>query len=191
MYVFLTSPVRIEYVWQRILSINPTVMQNCIDDVKKWMLTDKLNDDKTEFILIETRQQLAKVNLSILCGGDEHITQSSEVKNLVCWFDSQMKFNTRITKSCNAAFFHIFNIRRIRKFLSEDTTRTVNAFVTSRLDYCNCLLYGLPAIYLNKLRVQNTAARLICNISRFDHITPALYKLHWLAIKSRIDLQFY
>ena len=150
----------------------------CIDDVKKWMLTDKLNDDKTEFILIETRQQLAKVNLSILCGGDEHITQSSEVKNLVCWFDSQMKFNTRITKSCNAAFFHIFNIRRIRKFLSEDTTRTVNAFVTSRLDYCNCLLYGLPAIYLNKLRVQNTAARLICNISRFDHITPALYKLH-------------
>ena len=47
-------------------------MQNCINDVKKWMLTDKLklNDDKTEFILIETRQQLAKVSLSILCVGD-------------------------------------------------------------------------------------------------------------------------
>ena len=80
-----------------------------------------------------------------------------------------------------------------KKFLSKDTTRTlVNALVTSRLDYCNSLLYGLQAIYLNKLQcVQNTAARLICNISRFDHITPALYKLHWLAIKSRIDLQFY
>ena len=49
-----------------------TAMQNCINDVKKWMLTDKLklNDDKTEFILIETRQQLAKVSLSILCVGD-------------------------------------------------------------------------------------------------------------------------
>ena len=47
-------------------------MQNYINDVKKWMLTDKLklNDDKTEFILIETRQQLAKVSLSILCVGD-------------------------------------------------------------------------------------------------------------------------
>ena len=47
-------------------------MQNCINDVKKWMLTDKLklNDDKTEFILIETRQQLAKVSLSILRVGD-------------------------------------------------------------------------------------------------------------------------
>lgn len=42
-----------------------TAMQNCIDDVKKWMLPDKLklNDDETEFILIGTRQQLAKANL--------------------------------------------------------------------------------------------------------------------------------
>ena len=49
-----------------------TAMQNYINDVKKWMLTDKLklNDDKTEFILIETRQQLAKVSLSILRVGD-------------------------------------------------------------------------------------------------------------------------
>ena len=35
-----------------------TAMQNCIDDVKRWMLADKLklNKDKTEFILIGTRQ---------------------------------------------------------------------------------------------------------------------------------------
>ena len=145
-----------------------TAMQNCIDDVKRWMLADKLklNDDKTKFILIGTRQQLAKVNLSTLCVGVAHIILLNEVKNLGCWFDSQMKFDTHLTKSCNAAFFHLFNIRRIRKFLSQDTTRTlVNAFVTSRLDYCNSLLYGLPATHLNKLqRVQNTAARLICNI---------------------------
>ena len=40
-----------------------TAMQNCIDDVKKWMFANKLklNDGKTEFLLIGTRQQLAKV----------------------------------------------------------------------------------------------------------------------------------
>ena len=66
----------------------------------------------------------------------------------------------------------------------------VNAFVTSRLDYCNSLLYGLPACSLKKLqRGQNTAARLICNISRFDQITPTLYKLHWLPVKFRIDFK--
>ena len=170
-----------------------TAMQNCIDDVKNWMLNDKLklNDDKTEFLLIGTQQQLAKVNLDTLRVGNVHITQSCEVKSLGCWFDSQMKLETHITKTCKAAFFHIYNIRRIRKFLSEDNARTlVNAFVTSRLDYCNSLLYGLPATSLNQLqRVQNTAARLICNTPRFDHITPSLFKLHWLPIKFRINFK--
>ena len=86
---------------------------------------------------------------------------------------------------------HLFNIRRIRKFLNHETVQIlVNSFVTSRLDYCNSLLYGPPATQLNKLqRVQNAAARLICNISRFDHISPILFELHWLAIKYRINFK--
>ena len=37
-------------------------------DIREWMLSDrlKLNDDKTEFVLIESRQQLAKVNIDAL-----------------------------------------------------------------------------------------------------------------------------
>ncbi len=167
--------------------------QNCIDDVKKWTLTNKLklNDGKTEFLLIGTRQQLAKVNASTLRVGETSVTCSSELKTLGCWLDSQFKFETHITKVCNATFFRIYNIRRIRKFLNEDDTRTlVNASVTNRIDYCNNLLYGLPDIRLKKLqRVQNKAARLICNISRFDHITPILHKLHWLPVKFRIDFK--
>ena len=43
---------------------------------------------------------------------------------------------------------------------------------------------------LEKLqRVQNTAARLICNISKFDHITPTLVKLHWLPVRHRINFK--
>ena len=41
-----------------------TAMQACITDIQKWMLMDKLmlNDEKTEFIVIGTRQQLVNVN---------------------------------------------------------------------------------------------------------------------------------
>ena len=42
-------------------------------------------------------------------------------------------------------------------------------------------------IYISKLqRVQNAAARLITNTRKYDHITPALYNLHWLPVFYRI-----
>ena len=92
---------------------------------------------------------------------------------------------------CNTAFYHLYNIRRITKFLNSECTKIlVNAFVTSRLDFCNSLLYGLPNNQLHKLQtVQNAAARLICNLGRFDHITPSLYRLHWLHINYRIKFK--
>ena len=91
---------------------------------------------------------------------------------------------------CNAAFYHLHNLRLIKKHLSEDSLITlVHASLTSRLDYCNGLLFGLPKAQIARLqRVQNAAARFILGIGKFSHITPALYELHWLLpISLRID----
>ena len=90
-----------------------------------------------------------------------------------------------ITKICSSSFYYIYNIRRIRKYLSQQSTETlVHAFITSRLDYCNGLLYGLPDCLLNKLqRVQNACARLIYKEQKFCHVTPLIYELHWLPIR--------
>ena len=92
----------------------------------------------------------------------------------MCWFDGQLKMDTQINSICKTALFHLYNIRRIRKSLNFECTKIlVNAFVTSRLDFCTSLLYGLPNNQPNKLqRIQNAAARLICNVGRFEHITP-------------------
>jgi len=52
------------------------------------------------------------------------------------------------------------------------------------------LLYGLPDYCINKLqRIQNAAARLICQQSRFCHITTLLFDLHWLPVKFRIEFK--
>ena len=94
-----------------------------------------------------------------------------------------------INKACNASFYHLHNLRRINKYLSRDSLMTlVHAFITSRLDYCNGLLFGLPKAEIAKLqRVQNAAARLILSIGKFSHITAALYELHRLPVSLRID----
>ena len=94
-----------------------------------------------------------------------------------------------IIKVCKAASFHLYNIRPIRKYLkSESTHCLVRATVIGRIDYCNSLLFKILAVHIAKLqRIQNSAARLVYYIPRFEHITPVLYRLHWLPVSFRIE----
>ena len=98
-----------------------------------------------------------------------------------------------ITNVCKAGFFYLHNIRRIKKYLSRDSLLTlVNAFILSMLDSCNALLYGRPKEQTFKLqRVQNAAARLIMDIGKYSHITPALHELHWRPVLACIHFRFY
>ena len=114
-------------------------MEACVLDIHKWMLSDrlKLNMDKTEFLLIGTKRQLEKVNITTLRLGDTTITQSpSAVQNLGAWFDTQLNMHEHIKKTCSSSF--IYNIRRIRKYLSRKTTESlVHASVSSKLNFCS------------------------------------------------------
>ena len=167
-----------------------SAIERCIQVIRDWMHDNKLllNEAKTEFLLIGTKQQLAKVNISHVEVGNTNIAPHSPVKNLGVWFDSNLSMVDHITKTSSAAFYHLYNIRRIRKYLTKECTETlIHAFISSRLDYCNSLLFGVPECHLHKLqRVQNAAARLVVQESRFCHITPLLKSLHWLPVKYRI-----
>ena len=60
--------------------------------------------------------------------------------------------------------------------------------VSSHPDYSNALLFGLPKYQLDCLqKVQNAAARVIFQIAKFDHITPALIALQWLLVTFRVQ----
>ena len=95
---------------------------------------------------------------------------------------------THVSKVCKAAFFMLYNLRHIRTYLDQESAETlVCAFITSKIDYCNGLLFGLPESQTMKLqRIQNACARLVCNSSKFCHITPLLKTLHWLPVRQRI-----
>ena len=97
----------------------------------------------------------------------------------------------QITKACQNAYYHLHDIRKIRKFLSQEVTCTiVHAIITSQIDYSNSLVNGLPGNLIKKLqRVQNTAARLVFNLRKYDRIIPALVTLHWLPVKYWIEFK--
>ena len=130
-------------------------MERCIIDLRKWMYQDKLkiNDDKTEFLNIGSRQQLLKINPCTVRVCTTDIKPVSEVRNLGSWFDANFSLSTHISKSCSAAFFWLHNIKQISKFLARDKLEMVlHAFVTIRIDYCNGLLNGLPDCEITKLQ---------------------------------------
>ena len=77
--------------------------------------------------------------------GCVEISPSSSVKNLGVWFDSSLNMSEHITKLCASAFFYIYNIRCIRKYLSRDSAETlVHALISNMSDNGNSLHFGLP-----------------------------------------------
>ena len=66
----------------------------------------------------------------------------------------------------------------------------VHAFVTSRVDHCNGLLYGSYSYLLDRLQsVLNSAARLVLNVAKFSGISAICDELHWLPIRKRIEFK--
>ena len=186
---------------QLYISFNPndeiqekiSVFEACIKYVRSWMLQNKLklNDSKTEFMIIGTSRQISKLDVTSIKVGNLVVKSSNTVRNLGVWFDTTLNMETHISKVCKAAFFMLYNLRHIRKYLDQESTETlVRAFIISKVDYCNGLLFGLPESQTMKLqRIQNACARLVCNSSKFCHITPLLKTLHWLPVRQRITFK--
>ena len=146
-----------------------------------------MNGSKTEFLIVGNKQQLERVNIPFIHVGEDQITPATSERNLGVIFDSSLKTDMQITKACQNAYYHLHNIRRIRKFLSQEATCTIlHAFIISQIDYCNSSMNGL----IKKLqRVQNTAARLVFNLRKYDRITPALATFRWFPVKYRIEFK--
>jgi len=95
-----------------------------------------------------------------------------------------MSFHEHVSCICRSSFYHLRNQSRIRKdLIKESAELAIHAFVTSKLDYCNALLYSPPKYQLQRLQyIQNTAARVGLEVSKSHHITPVLCELHRLPI---------
>ena len=174
-------------------------MSACVNHVclcdyfTKWMSNIRLkcNGSKAEVMVLPSLHMTRMIDCTSFAIGDVDAQPAVSIRNLGAIFNQRFTFTDHIASCVNSANFHIRNIGWIRKYLTTDATKMyVHALVTSRLDFSNALLYGLPKSSLARLqKVQDSAAILVFRTRKFSSITPVLCDLHWLPVEQRITFK--
>ena len=100
----------------------------------------KMNDAKTEVMLITPRRMATKIECPTLVIGDHAVAPSSFVRNLGVILDSVAAMERQINAVCKTSYMHLYNISKIRCYLDNQSLACViHAFVTCGLDYGNAL----------------------------------------------------
>ena len=154
------------------------------------MIGNKLsvNPDKTEYLLFNSKNinVLVSINLNL-----NTISPSECAKNLDVIFQSDMSMDKHISSFVKTCFHQLREFCHISNFIPKSAAIIfANAFIHSRIDYCNSLFYGLPKYSINRLqKIQNSVARIVTRTSRSSHITPVLKSLHWPPVQYRINFK--
>ena len=168
-------------------------LEHCCNKIKKWMTINKLklNDDKTEAILLGPTERRNSTDLHTIKVGESEIEIVDKVRDLGLILDANLSMTAHVSHIIKTSYFHLRRLGKIRNLLSTKLANTIAvATVTSRLDYCNCCLWGITSEELNRLqKLQNSTARIVSKSKSQDHITPVLRKLHWLPVRKRIDFK--
>ena len=95
--------------------------------------------------------------------------------------------STNASNIARTCYFELRRLASIRRFLTSTATATiVSAFVLTRIDYCNSLLFGSTHDVTSHLqRIQSYAARVILRLPKSSTMTTHLKSLHWLPFKVR------
>ena len=99
----------------------------CISDIRLWMKTNllKLNDDKTELVVLGTSPQLSKVGeVSIMIGNDTILTVPS-IQNLGIHFDKELKWIVHINHLTSNLYYILRKVAHVQHLLNEEATKTI------------------------------------------------------------------
>ena len=83
-----------------------------------------MNDSKTEFLIVGSWQQLAKVQYDSIKVGDCSVKAVDSVRDLGAYLDSHMSMSAHIDAKCRIAFMHLYNLKRVRKYLTREAPVT-------------------------------------------------------------------
>ena len=109
------------------------------------------------------------------------------VKNFGFTLDCHLTVNAHVFNIARTCYFELCRLASICRYQRSTATATlVSAFVLSRINYCNSLLFGSTHDATSHLQqIRNNAARVILCLPKSSNITTHLKSLHWLPVKVR------
>lgn len=132
-------------------------MLNCLQEVRTWLTQNflNLNENKTEIVVFDPKSPN-----NIFGPLAPHICCSARILRVV--LDSKFKMDKQINSVIKTSFFQLQTLRKVKASLPDrDFQRVIHMFISSHLDYCNSLYYWMDQFLLDRLRVQNAAARML------------------------------
>ena len=130
-------------------------IQTCIESLVGWMYSNKLklNAEKTEVLPVASTSRLSSVGRDSVDIGGKRIPFRSSVRNLGVHLYQTPSMQQHISSVCRAAYLELRRIASIQTYLTQSATaQLVSSAITSRLDYCNSILAGLPLKQISRLQ---------------------------------------
>ena len=112
-----------------------------------------------------------------------------KVRDLGVFIDRELSMEAHVSNTLRGCMYQLRQLRSVKRSLTLDSRRALaTAFVASRIDYCNGVLYSVAKGEVQRLQmVLNAAARLVVGTGKFSHVTPIRDVLHWLPVQHRIS----
>ena len=112
-----------------------------------------MNGDKTQFIWMGSRQRLMKIRQDTLLVQGAELSPLGSVRDLGFIIDSKLTMSDHVSSVVRSCFFQLRQLRSVRHSLPVEARKAlVHCFISSRIDYCNAILYGISGVVLRRLQ---------------------------------------
>ena len=168
------------YASNNIYDINNKFNED-LANVAEWLSANKLtlNQSKTEFMLIGSRQRIKTLQtVSLLAINGVPVRQVAHTKSLGTYIDENLSWNVHVEKLCKKVASGISALKRIRPFASPNTMQLIyNCLVQPYFDYCSVVWDSCGSTLAEKLqKLQNRAARVL-TFSTYDTNADHLFEI--------------
>ena len=159
--------------------------------VKTWLDHNKLslNVNKTEYMLLGTRNRLNKINdndVDIKINGKQ-LKRVRKCKHLGIIIDENLTWQDHVTNVQNKSGTGLYMLQTVKPYLDRNTLQIIyNAIVSSHLNYCDIVWDNCGVTLSNKLqKIQNRGARIINDTPWHSSGRENLTRLNWQSLENK------